>query len=163
MARKIKYIFIHCTAGFGDHAAMQRHWRRMGWKEEGYHRIVYTDGQIIQSRPFSVVTNGVRGYNASSIHIAYQGGVDRANVNRAVDTRTPEQKEGIIVCINEAYAWCRNFMRPSDVAKIQVLGHRDISPDKNLNGKIDPWERIKECPSFDVADWLQEINQKINL
>ena len=33
-------------------------------------------------------------------------------------------------------------------AKIQ--GHRDFSPDKNHNGTIEPWEWIKDCPSFDA-------------
>lgn len=140
---------------------MQRHWRTLGWKSEGYHRIVYTTGQIIKAVDFSRVTNGVRNYNARSIHICYQGGVNRQNVRQALDTRTPEQNEGLIVCINEALAWCRTFMSPAAVAKIKILGHRDISPDKNLNGRIDPWERIKECPSFEVKDWINSVKTKI--
>jgi N-acetylmuramoyl-L-alanine amidase len=31
-----------------------------------------------------------------------------------------------------------------------VVGHRDLSPDKNYNGIVDPWERTKECPCFEV-------------
>lgn len=33
---------------------------------------------------------------------------------------------------------------------VQVIGHRDISPDTNNNGVIDHFERIKECPCYDV-------------
>ena len=33
---------------------------------------------------------------------------------------------------------------------MQVIGHRDTSPDTNNNGVIDPFERIKECPCYDV-------------
>ena len=33
---------------------------------------------------------------------------------------------------------------------VQVIGHRDTSPDTNNNGVIDPFERIKECPCYDV-------------
>ena len=33
---------------------------------------------------------------------------------------------------------------------MQVIGHRDISPDTNNNGVIDHFERIKECPCYDV-------------
>jgi hypothetical protein len=25
-----------------------------------------------------------------------------------------------------------------------------LSPDTNYNGIVDPWERIKECPCFEV-------------
>ncbi|MEO4805671.1 N-acetylmuramoyl-L-alanine amidase, partial [Bacteroides thetaiotaomicron] len=32
----------------------------------------------------------------------------------------------------------------------KVVGHRDLSPDTNYNGIVDPWERIKECPCFEV-------------
>ena len=32
----------------------------------------------------------------------------------------------------------------------RVVGHRDLSPDKNYNGIVDPWERTKECPCFEV-------------
>ena len=34
--------------------------------------------------------------------------------------------------------------------KGSIKGHRDTSPDKNHNGKIDKWEWVKECPSFDA-------------
>jgi len=163
MSRNITHIFIHCSAGFGDHAAMQRHWRSLGWRNEGYHRIVYTNGMIIKAVEFSRVTNGVANWNSRSIHICYQGGVNRQNVNQALDTRTLEQNAGLITCINEALDWCRTFMPASAVAKIKILGHRDISPDKNLNGRIDPWERIKECPSFEVADWLKSVKNQIRL
>ena len=35
-------------------------------------------------------------------------------------------------------------------SKLTIKGHRDVSPDKNKNGIIESWERIKECPSFDA-------------
>ncbi len=37
---------------------------------------------------------------------------------------------------------------------IQVMGHRDTSPDTNHNGRVDPQEWLKTCPGFDVATWL---------
>ena len=33
---------------------------------------------------------------------------------------------------------------------VEVIGHRDASPDKNHDGKISPNEWIKQCPCFDV-------------
>ena len=38
----------------------------------------------------------------------------------------------------------------------RVVGHRDLSPDLNHNGEIEPEEWIKECPCFDAATILQE-------
>jgi hypothetical protein len=32
-----------------------------------------------------------------------------------------------------------------------VCGHRDLSPDLNGNGEIEPEEWIKQCPCFDTG------------
>jgi len=145
--RKIESIFIHCTAGFGDVGAIRRHWRSMGWKVDGYNFFIYEDGTVIQLNPLATVTNGVKGFNAKSVHIAYQGGVDRKNVTKAVDTRTEAQKAAILDTI---FKVLEELKLTQSVSELQIKGHRDISPDKNLNGKVDSWERIKECPSFDA-------------
>ena len=145
--RIIKRIFIHCSAGFGDVESIKRHWKSIGWKSVGYHRIIAEDGEVFQLAPYEQMTNGVKGYNSTSIHICYIGGVDKANVLKAKDSRTEAQKEGLICEIENALLYLKQFQGIEDV---QILGHRDISEDKNLNGKIDSWERIKECPSFDA-------------
>jgi len=151
--RMIKYIVIHCTAGYGDVSAIKRFWFTpkskggLGWKQVGYHYFIYTDGTVEQLAPIAEVTNGVSGHNSNSVHIAYQGGVDPNNVRKAVDTRTAEQKEAILKVIGEVY---RELEKHLPVDDIKILGHRDFSPDKNGNGVIDSWERIKECPSFDA-------------
>jgi N-acetylmuramoyl-L-alanine amidase len=35
-----------------------------------------------------------------------------------------------------------------------VCGHRDLSPDLNGNGRIEPHEWMKECPCYSVNDEL---------
>jgi N-acetyl-anhydromuramyl-L-alanine amidase AmpD len=40
---------------------------------------------------------------------------------------------------------------------LQVFGHRDLSPDKNGDGKIDSRDWVKACPSFDVRAWLASV------
>ena len=145
--RNIKRIFIHCTAGYGGVQAIQRYWKSIGWKNPGYHRVIEESGEVHSLLPYEKVSNGVRGYNSTSIHISYIGGVERDNYNKAKDSRTDAQKDALICEIHNAL----NFLKEhQDISDIQILGHRDISPDKNLNGKIDSWERIKECPSFDA-------------
>ncbi len=39
----------------------------------------------------------------------------------------------------------------------KILGHRDVSEDKNRDGIISPNEWMKACPSFSVNEWLKEI------
>ena len=152
--RNIKRIFIHCTAGFAGVESIKRYWKSIGWKSVGYHRIIGLDGSVYQLAKYDQVTNGVKYYNSSSIHISYIGGVDSENLNKAVDTRTQAQKESLLCEIDNAL----NFLSDhQDISNIEILGHRDISPDKNLNGKVDSWERIKECPSFDAKEEYKNI------
>jgi len=155
--RLIKRIFIHCSAGFGNVESIKRHWKSIGWKSVGYHRIIAEDSEVFQLAPYEQMTNGVKGYNSTSIHICYIGGVDRANVKKAKDSRTEAQKEALICEIENALLYLKAFQSIEDV---QILGHRDISEDKNLNGKVDSWERIKECPSFDaIPEYLHLIEK----
>ena len=145
--RKIKRIFIHCSAGFGGVESIKRYWKSIGWKSVGYHRIIAEDGEVFQLAPYDQVTNGVKYYNSTSIHICYIGGVNKQDQKKAEDTRTDAQKEALLCELDNALNFLSDYQ---DISKVEILGHRDISPDKNLNGKVDSWERIKECPSFDA-------------
>lgn len=152
--RNIKKIFIHCTAGYGNVESLKRYWKSIGWKNPGYHRVVAQDGEVFCLADYEQVTNGVKYHNSTSIHISYIGGVSKENYNVAKDTRTDKQKEAILCEIDNALNFLKDYQEISD---IKILGHRDISPDKNLNGKVDSWERIKECPSFDAIEEYAHI------
>ena len=39
-----------------------------------------------------------------------------------------------------------------DYPETKVVGHRDLSPDVNGNGEVEPVEWTKECPSFEVKE-----------
>jgi len=41
--------------------------------------------------------------------------------------------------------------------KAEIKGHRDCSPDTNHNGKVDRWEWLKECPSFDAFNEYKDL------
>lgn len=151
--RKITKIVIHCSAGHADLEGVKAFWHRpksqngLGWKIGGYHRWVDYDGSITKVHPLSIVTNGVFGFNQNTVHISYRGGVEKSNVHKAKDTRTEVQKAGIKNAIFEVLEELKKYQ---DVSDIEIWGHRDFSPDQNGNGVIEPWERIKECPSFDA-------------
>ena len=142
MSRNIKWLVVHCTASPQTQKveSILHYWKvALGWKSPGYHVLVEPDGTAHELLPIEEVSNGVKGFNSSIINISYIGGVDKEG--KAVDNRTPEQKTTILRYLKK---WKKMF------PKAVIQGHRDFSPDKNGNGRIDPWERIKECPSFDA-------------
>jgi len=151
-AKGLKYIAIHCSAGFGKLPSIEAFWKSKGWKSPGYHRLIDVDGTIHNLLAFSKTSNGVLGFNEQTINICYIGGVENIGTTKkpiwkADDTRTEAQKTAIKTCINEAEHW---LQQNGNTNKIIVQGHRDFSPDLNKNGIIESWERIKECPSFDA-------------
>jgi len=153
--RWINWIFLHCSAGYGDVEAIRRFWREdLGWKSDGYHDFIYLDGKVEELTSYDKIVNGVRGYNGDGIHISTQGGVDPLNYKISKDTRTDEQKASIL----ERISYSLNFLKVyQPIDHIRICGHRDASPDKNGNGVIEPWERIKDCPSYDAIpeyDWI---------
>lgn len=148
--RKIKRIFVHCTAARQTQTLndLLAEFKRKGWKNPGYHYVVFPNGVIQQLASEDVVANGVYGYNQESIHVAYVGGID--NQGKAIDNRTPEQKKKLLSVLK---------LLKKRYPAAEILGHRDISPDKNHNGIVDPWERIKECPCFDAMVEYRTLNQ----
>jgi N-acetylmuramoyl-L-alanine amidase len=157
--KEIKHIVIHCSAGYGDVKAIKAYWKRIGWKQVGYHILIDEDGTMNNLAPFTSITNGVKGFNNNSIHISYIGGVERMNVNKAKDTRTDNQKESLLVAIEQALQWVHDY--GGAVRKLKIIGHRDLSPDLNNNGTIESNERIKECPSFNAIPEYQHLLNKL--
>lgn len=144
--RKIERIFVHCTASKQTATVddIKREFKNKGWKNPGYHYLIDSNGEIHQLLDEEGISNGVQGYNQTSINVAYIGGIDEKG--KGIDNRTDEQKKSLKSLISKLKEKYPNA---------EVLGHRDISPDKNGNGIVDPWERIKECPCFNVKDEFQ--------
>lgn len=136
--RAITRIFVHATASNQRTTTvntLKSEFKARGWKSPGYHYVVFPDGHVVQMLSESGVANGVKGYNSNSIHVSWVGGYN------GVDNRTEAQKLTLIKVLKELR---------KKYPKAKILGHRDISPDKNHNGIVDPWERIKECPCFEA-------------
>lgn len=123
--REINRIVIHCTAT--PHAAtveaIQNYWRSLGWKNPGYHFIVLADGIVKQLQPIDRPSNGAKGYNADSIHVAYIGG-------QHCDDRTPQQRVAMAAVVSALKA----------VYEVPVMGHRDLPG------------VAKACPQFNAID-----------
>lgn len=141
--RKINLIVVHCSAtkegkDFDVNDIRRMHLQR-GFVNVGYHFVIKLDGLIQNGRPISQVGAHVKGYNANSIGVCYIGGLD-AN-GKPKDTRTVAQKAALIQLLREL---------KSRYPNARICGHRDLSPDKNHDGKITPNEWLKACPCFDA-------------
>ena len=150
--RKITRIFVHCTASWQSTttlASLRKEFKDKGWKNPGYHFVIFPNGKLVQMQDENMMANGVKGYNMGSIHVAWVGGIDKAHSN-GIDNRTPEQKIVLFDLLTKLKLKYKSAM---------ILGHRDISPDLNHNGIVDPWERIKECPCFDAMIEYMDINK----
>ena len=146
--RTIDQIIIHCSATREDRtltpADLEVIHRRRGFDGIGYHFYIRRDGTVHKTRPLWKVGAHCRGHNAHSIGICYEGGLDSAG--RPADTRTPEQRSALRLLI---YQLEKCFKR-----NLAICGHRDLSPDLNGNGEVEPEEWIKQCPCFDVRTEL---------
>ncbi|RZJ85845.1 MAG: N-acetylmuramoyl-L-alanine amidase [Chryseobacterium sp.] len=147
--RNILYIIFHCTGANPKQTveSIKNYWKMpepkgKGWKQVGYHHLVDFYGVDHQLATDDKITNGVAGFNSNAIHISYIGGENWK------DTRTAEQKVTL-----EKLARYYHAKYP----KAKIKGHRDFSPDKNGDGKIDPSEYMKFCPAFEVSTWIKEL------
>ena len=93
--RRIDLIVIHCSATRATQRYTvddcRRDHRARGFADIGYHYYITRDGVVHAGRPLYQVGAHATGYNAHSIGICYEGGLDIRG--RPCDTRTPEQKE----------------------------------------------------------------------
>lgn len=138
--RTINMIVIHCSATPKGAPATVESMRRyhvntLGWKDIGYHYVIYIDGSVHNGRPIEQAGAHAAGYNTHSIGICYVGGVDR-NGN-CKDTRTEEQKKTLINLIKELKAKFPTIDR--------VLGHYQLPNVK------------KCCPCFDAKKEYENL------
>lgn len=140
-------IVVHCSATRANRALtteeLETIHRRRGFRGIGYHYYIRRDGSVVNTRPLELVGAHAKGHNAHSIGLCYEGGLDCNG--KPADTRTPEQRSALRLLVYQLLKRFRNSY---------VCGHRDLSPDLNRNGEIEPEEWIKECPCFEVKKEL---------
>lgn len=136
--RSISKIIIHCSATReGKHFTVEqiRSWHTApkpkgnGWRDIGYHFVIYLDGSIHTGRPIEQIGAHCSGHNAHSIGICYIGGCDAADPTGRTpkDTRTPAQKAALVSLIKRLKA---------RYPKATIHGHNEFAN--------------KACPSFNV-------------
>jgi N-acetyl-anhydromuramyl-L-alanine amidase AmpD len=153
MARRksTRYIVLHVSA-IRPHQTSSADqidaWHKArGWNGIGYHYIIRRNGAVELGRPDDTIGAHVAGFNSTTLGICFEGGLDA--FGKPKDTRTPEQNKAAIKLI-------KKLVKKYPDAK--VLGHRDLSPDRDGDGIIEPHEHLKACPCFDAIPWAEDNN-----
>lgn len=146
--RGTNLLVVHVTAtppsrdiGAKEVDAMHR---AKGWKGIGYHYVIRRNGLIEAGRPINQIGAHVEGWNSVSIGVSLVGGVDERG--RPQDNRTPQQTASLILLLKNLQGRYPHAL---------VCGHRDLSPDRDRDGVIEPDEFIKACPCFDAIPWAR--------
>ncbi len=136
LTRDIDRIFIHCT-GTATNARVSsivNYWKNnLGWRHPGYHLIFPLEG-FTALQDLNLPSNGVRGYNARSIHLCTIGGLDQDGAFS--DTRNNSQQQ----LLHAAVQIIHNHIPNAD-----ILGHNEVSN--------------KACPCYDARAEFAYLKQ----
>jgi hypothetical protein len=129
------YLVVHCSAtppsmDIGAEKIDEWHKER-GWDGIGYHFVIRRDGLVELGRPLEAVGAHVRGYNYLSVGICMIGGVNESGESE--DNFLPAQSNALLMTLT--------FLRQI-YPTAEIRGHRDFP------------EVDKDCPSFDVQEWI---------
>ena len=129
--RKIDLIVIHCSATRVDRTLtafdLETLHRRRGFNGTGYHYYIRKDGTTLLTRPIERIGAHAKGFNASSIGICYEGGLNEDG--KPTDTRTAAQRFALIDLLT--------ILR-HQYPEAQIAGHYQLSASIH-----------KACPCFD--------------
>lgn len=150
--RDVDHLIIHCAATRPDQdigaSDIDKWHRAQGWLGNGYHFVIRRCGLIESEasghrcRPLEKAGAHVGdcgpGWNKRSIGVCMAGGVD--DKGRAEDNFTKEQYASL--------RWLVSMLTDTRPG-LKVMGHRDLIKQTGASPK--------DCPSFDVASWLQRV------
>lgn len=129
------WLVVHCSATTPTmdigRAEIDRWHRAQGWLMIGYHFVIRRDGRIEIGRPEGAIGSHVAGYNSNSIGICMVGGVSATG--KSEDNYTSAQYATLATLLQELR---------TRYPRAKVQGHRDFP-------KV-----AKDCPCFDVSEWV---------
>ena len=168
--RVLRQLVVHCSATpsgqylrGGNAAVIIDQWHReRGFRRAlrarsqfnpdllaiGYHYVVDIDGKVWTGRGLDEIGAHTIGHNNFSVGICLVGGAE-------VQARyTLDQWKALDHLLCALLKLCEQGA--------QVLGHRDLSPDANGDGRVVASEWLKTCPGFDVRGWLANGMQPLS-
>ena len=129
--RIINLIVVHCSATREDCTLSPEDLdlihRRRGFNGTGYHYYIRKDGSVHPARPLERVGAHAKGFNANSIGICYEGGLDEEG--RPADTRTQAQRFALLDLLT---------ILKHQYPEAQIAGHYQLSATIH-----------KACPCYD--------------
>ena len=146
--RSTKLIVVHVSAtppsmDIGVEEIDKMHKDR-GWSGCGYAEVIRRDGTLEIGRGHKAIGAHVKGFNSISFGICLIGGVDARG--RPQNNATPAQ----LAALEKRLRYhTRNY------SQAKICGHRDLSPDKDGDGIVEPHEHLKACPCFNVIPWAR--------
>jgi N-acetyl-anhydromuramyl-L-alanine amidase AmpD len=144
--KRTDYLVVHVTAtkpdqDFGRKEIAEMHKAR-GFADIGYNRLIRLSGKTEIGRGDAAVGAHVEGFNSIAWGISIVGGLG-AN-GKPSNTMTPAQETTLERELRAALVLYPNA---------KIVGHRDLSPDIDGDGTIEPNEWTKQCPCFNVIPW----------
>lgn len=107
----------------------------------GYHYVVYAHGPVVTGRGLNEPGAHAIGHNARSIGICLVG----------TDSYRRAQWNSLRILVT---ATIEETLSLAQRLRLRISGHRDLSPDIDGDGTVEPHEWLKTCPGFKVAAWL---------
>lgn len=156
--RRIRNLTIeivwHCSAtppSRNIHSAdIDRMHKDRGWDGIGYHLVISREGNIQWGENPRRMGAHAKGHNLVSFAVCMVGGVDEDG--RPENNFTPEQ------WVTAALVY--RFLCVVYPAA-EHMGHRDLSEDRDGDGRIEAHEFMKDCPCFSVKQWIDEDLQPV--
>lgn len=141
-------LVVHCSAtrpslDIGRREIREWHIAK-GWADVGYAAVIRRNGLIEFGRHFDDIGAHVAGANSTSVGVCLVGGLYEDGsevVDDFYGLFTIPQEHALVDTLQVLLA-----AYPDS----RIVGHRDLSPDTNHNGKVDKWEWLKTCPGFSV-------------
>lgn len=125
----------------------------------GYHYVIDLTGEVWSGRALTEVGAHAAEFNSHSVGICLVGGAEREAQYTAAQWKSLQQV--VAMLLTDYGIPCAAPKRvPDKTAKLGyrmfggVCGHRDLSPDGDGDGLVEPFEWLKTCPGFDVRAWL---------
>ncbi len=141
-------VVWHCSAtppsrdiGSADIDIMHK---ARGWDGIGYGVVIKRNGRVELGEDISKQGAHAKGWNMKSVGICMIGGVDE---DGNAENNFTEEQWAAAKHVYEFFV----LLYP----EAEHCGHRDLSPDRDGDGRINRWEFMKDCPCYSVAQWIE--------
>ena len=131
-SREIREIIVHTTdanVNCGAECVNKMHVAK-GWDSCGYHKIVMVDGSVEDCRPFEVIGAHVRGFNTTSVGVAWAG--------QGLPSKLQYESLRKLV---------KSLMKRFNLSSKQVHGHKEYST-----------SGTKTCPNINMNIFRRLLN-----